>query len=137
MSSPRRTRPRSRDRHGRRLRAELFRAPVPAARTRSERFARIAGDVMDRVRRRAPEELAGVVLAVDTAPLASALDSLGTVELGRVYPASPERPATIVVHRMPLVTRATSLADLRDLLGEVIAEQAALLLGRDIEDLLP
>ncbi|WP_349828700.1 metallopeptidase family protein [Brevibacterium litoralis] len=137
-----------RDRHGRGLRSPVFRASVPAARTRAQRFARVAAEVMERVRDRAPDELETVVLALDMVPPPGALGEgsafadmvdPGTtgVELGRAYPAAPGTPPTIVVHRMPVLARAAGPVDLQVLLGEVIAEQAGLLIGRDPEQLLP
>ncbi len=114
------------------MRSELFRASVPAASTRTQRFSRLAAGILDRIRRRAAGELDEVVLAFDIAPLAA-----DGIELGRVFPATPERPATIVLHRMPIVSRCSSRSELLELLGEVISEQAGLLCGRDPEELWP
>lgn len=114
------------------MRYELFRTPVPAARSRGDRFARLAVRILDKVRSRAAGELDGVVLAVDLVPR-----STEHVELGRVFPATPKRPATIVVYRLPITSRCTGTAELVDLLGEVIGEQAGLLCGRSVAELWP
>lgn len=122
----------ARDRHGRGLRGEIFSAPVPSARSRAARFDRLAARIMDRIRSRADGELDGVVLAVDRVP-----PPTGAVELGRVFPATPGRPATIVVHRLPIASRCADREELVNLLGRIIGEQAGLLCGRDAAELWP
>ena len=105
---------------------------MPSARSRAARFDRLAARIMDRIRSRADGELDGVVLAVDRVP-----PPTGAVELGRVFPATPGRPATIVVHRLPIASRCADREELVDLLGRIIGEQAGLLCGRDAAELWP
>lgn len=114
------------------MRRELFSAPVPAARTRAADFDRLAARIMERVRSRAAGELDAVVIAVDRVPPAT-----GEVELGRVFPATPARPATIVVYRLPISSRCTERSELVDLLGRIIGEQGGLLCGRSASELWP
>ncbi|MYM20821.1 hypothetical protein GSY69_12825 [Brevibacterium sp. 5221] len=128
MSSPRR-----RERHGRGLRSGLFGAQVPARRTRAHEFDAAAGLLMEQVRENAAGELDTVALATDLTPPASAT----AVELGRVYPAAPGRPATLLLCRMPILRRAEDREELIEVLADVIAEQAALLCGRSADELRP
>lgn len=121
-----------RDRHGRGLRSPLFTAQVPAARTREERFSRAASRIMEKVRFRAGGELDSIVLAVDAVPTRAT----GS-ELGRVFPGDAAHPPTLVLYRLPIISRAEDPEDLVTLLTEVITEQAGLVCGRDPEDLWP
>lgn len=118
------------ERHGRS--PLVFRAPVPAQRTRAEAFAHVAAQLFADIRARVNGELADVVLTIDDVPPADA-----GLELGRVVQPSPAAAPILVLHRLPIADRCRDEADLADLLAEVLAEQAALLCGRDPDDLLP
>lgn len=118
------------DRHGRS--PLLFHAPVPAARSRAEEFARLAAILLSDIRLRVAGELDSVVLTIDDVPPADA-----GVELGRVLPATRDEPAVIVLHRLPIAQRCTDELDLADLIADVLADQAALLCGRDPDELRP
>ncbi|MGO1398555.1 MAG: metallopeptidase family protein [Brevibacterium yomogidense] len=118
------------DRHGRS--PLLFHAPVPAVRSRAEEFARLAAILLSDIRLRVAGELDSVVLTIDDVPPADA-----GVELGRVLPATRDEPAVIVLHRLPIAQRCTDELDLADLIADVLADQAALLCGRDPDELRP
>nr|BFF06827.1 hypothetical protein GCM10023233_17960 [Brevibacterium otitidis] len=114
------------------MRGELFLADLPARRTRAERFAALAARLFEQIRLRADGELADVRLAVDLVP-----PPAPEVELGRIFPARPDRPATVVIYRLPVVSRCQDFEELNDLVAEVLAEQAAVLCGRHPDELLP
>ncbi|MGO1765322.1 MAG: metallopeptidase family protein [Brevibacterium yomogidense] len=118
------------DRHGRS--PLLFHAPVPAVRSRAEEFARVAAILLADIRLRVEGELDSVVLTVDDIPPVDA-----DVELGRVLPATRDEPAVIVLHRLPIAQRCTDELDLADLIADVLADQVALLCGRDPDELRP
>lgn len=118
------------DRHGRT--PQLFRAPVPAQRTRTEAFALLAARLFADIRARVDGELEDVVLTIDDVPPADA-----GLELGRVLQATPAAPATLVLHRLPIADRCADEMELADLVADVLADQAALLSGRDPDDLRP
>lgn len=121
-----------RDRHGRGVRGELFLAEVPAKRNRAQRFAALAARIFEQIRLRAKGDLSEVRLAVDQVP-----PPARQVELGRVFPARRDRLATIVIYRLPVVSRCQDFEELNELVAEVLAEQASVLCGRHPDDLLP
>lgn len=84
------------------------------------------------IRLRVDGELDSVVLTVDDIPPENA-----GVELGRVLPATRDEPAVIVLHRLPIAQRCVDEWDLADLIADVLADQAALLCGRDPDELRP
>lgn len=125
MSSSRRH-----DRHGRS--PLLFRAPVPAHRTRAQEFAHVAARLLADICLRVDGELDSVLLTIDDIPPADA-----GLELGRVLPATRDDPAVIVLHRLPIADRCEDEGELADLIADVLADQAALLCGRDPDELRP
>lgn len=118
------------DRHGRS--PLIFRAPVPAHRSRAEEFAHLAARLLADIRLRVDGELDSVVLTIDDIPPPEA-----GLELGRVLPATRDTPAVVVLHRLPIADRCEDDVDLADLVADVLADQAALLSGRDPDDLRP
>jgi len=118
------------DRHGRS--PLLFHAPVPAVRSRAQEFARVAALLLTDIRQRVDGELDSVVLTVDDVPPEDA-----GVELGRVLPATRDEPAVIVLHRLPIAQRCEDELELADLIADVLVDQAALLSGRDPDELRP
>lgn len=113
---------RQRDRHGRGLRSELFRADVPARIGRAESFAREAAAEFARCKAKEPDLLAEVVLAVDNVPPASSTEP----SFGRVYPATAHRGAHIVLYRRVIEYHSTA-AQRTSLIAEVVADQIEVL----------
>ena len=137
---------RRRDRRGRGMRGRLAPPGVPLYRTRSEQFDDIVLDAVARLEPRWEAELAGVEFAVQEVPEADELaDDVGEIPFARVVPGSPDRgdpahpatPTRIVVYRRPLMARAESDDDLRDLVYDVVVEELAQALGVDPDSIDP
>jgi predicted Zn-dependent protease with MMP-like domain len=119
---------------------------VPLYRTRSEQFDDIVLDAVARLEPRWEAELASVEFAVQEVPEADELaDEFSDIPLARVIPGTPDRsdpdrPATatrIVVYRRPLLARAETDEDLRDLVYDVVVEELAQALGIDPDSIDP
>jgi predicted Zn-dependent protease with MMP-like domain len=125
-----------RDRHGRGVRGPLVPAGSPLARSRAERFDELVVDVVDRLNRRWGHQLAAVEFAVEDVPQ---MDDWNRdwVPLARTYAAAGALPTRVVVYRRPVETRATAGRRLRHLVGDVVAEQVAELLGVDPDEVDP
>jgi hypothetical protein len=130
-----------RDRHGRGLRGPLAPPSVPLRTSRSERFDALVVAAVQRVGRRwAPGlgALGDLQVVVTELPAADAPEAAdGPVPLGSARPATPGRPARLVVHRRPVEARALGAGELERLVRDVVTEQLALLLGVPPEDLDP
>jgi len=140
---------RRRDRHGRGLRGPLAPAGSPLRRSRAERFDDLVLQAVAQLEPRWESELAGVEFAVEEVPTAdppgypAAIDVLSDdsdpVPLARLDPArtdsddpaSPARPARIVLYRRPLLARADGEDELGELVLDVVIEEFARLLGID------
>jgi predicted Zn-dependent protease with MMP-like domain len=125
-----------RDRHGRGVRGPLAPASSPLARSRAERFDELVISTVDRLNRRWRDQLAAVEFAVEDVPL---MDDWNRdwVPLARTYAATGALPTRVVVYRRPVETRATAPRQLHLLLGDVVAEQVAELLGIDPDEVDP
>lgn len=125
-----------RDRHGRGVRGPLAPAGSPLALSRAERFDELVVDIVDRLNRRLGHRLASVEFAVEDVP---SMDDWNRdwVPLARTYAAEGALPARVVVFRRPVETRATVRRQLRHLVGDVLAEQVAELLGVDPDEVDP
>jgi predicted Zn-dependent protease with MMP-like domain len=139
----------ARDRRGRGLRGRLLppdatigdrRVVVPAWRSRAARFDDLVRDAIDDLEGRWAAELSDVEFAVEDVPgpldegakgLVSDDTAGGAVPLGLVTPAAPGRRARVVVFRRPLEARGADLADLAELVREVVVDQVAQLLDLD------
>lgn len=131
-------RPRRRDRRGRGPRGPLVPGDLPGYRTRAERFDDLVLDAVERLERRWATELAGTEFAVEEVPpSAPAPWEGGGAPLGRYFPPDAGLAPRIVVYRRPIESRARDLADLADLVRDVLVEQVAHRLGRDPEDIDP
>lgn len=120
--------------------------PVPLWRSRPDRFDDVVRDAFEALEQRWPEELTAVELAVEDVPpsfleeqegLVTDDTAGGAVPLGRLVPARAERPARLLVYRRPVEARAEDLADLADLVHEVLVDAVAQLLGRDPDEVDP
>jgi predicted Zn-dependent protease with MMP-like domain len=126
-----------RDRRGRGLRGPLAPPGVPLVGSPADRFDRIASEAVDHVERRWREQLADVEFAVDLVPAVEAgsavtdeIESAG-VPLARIFPAAGGTPTHIVLYRKPLELRAHDVADLEDLVHDVVVQIVADFLGLD------
>jgi predicted Zn-dependent protease with MMP-like domain len=146
---------RHRDRHGRGLRGRLLppyvvlggrRRELPAWRSRTDRFDDVVRAAFADLEPHWARELADVELAVEDVPPAVEGDEHGlvadetaggAVPLGRAVPAEGSRPARVVVYRRPVEARAEDLADLGDLVHDVLVDAVAQLLGRDPDEVDP
>lgn len=117
------------------VRGPLAPGGVPVARSRSQRFDDLVLDALERLERRFSAELSGVEIAVEEVPDPHRFGSAEDVPLGAVV-TTRDRPR-IVVYRRPIELRATSRGELAVLVGEVVLEQVAELLGVDPEEIDP
>ncbi len=136
---------RARDRRGRGVRGPLAPPAVPLRRSPGERFDDLVLDAVDELHEHWAPELAGVEFAVEDVP-PPGLDDLSEdvlldrgVPLGRLHRHGVEGIAAplIVVFRRPIENRALEALDRPDLVFMVVAELAALYLGRDVEEIDP
>jgi predicted Zn-dependent protease with MMP-like domain len=136
------------DRHARRRRAapDRRRRPVDGFRTRDrERFARLVADALAELPDSFHEHLAGALVLVDDVPTVDADDTdaaFTTFEPGREAPRTRRGrtsgtpvPARLKTYRRPIEARATSKADLADLVRELVVLEVADHLGLDEDDL--
>jgi predicted Zn-dependent protease with MMP-like domain len=129
---------RRRDRRGRGLRGPVIPANLPGHRTRAERFDDHVLDAVERLERRWARQLEGTEFAVEEVPASEPAPwEAGGIPLGRYFPADAGLPARIVVYRRPIEARAADEGDLADLVGDVLVEQVAHLLGRRPEEIDP
>lgn len=126
-----------RDRHGRGVRGALAPASVPITQTSAERFEQIVLSGLDRLERRwlpgvAPVDLRTVAVAVEDIP---ALGSPTTeVPLGDLQPGPPPR---LVVYRRPVEHRTETVAELTQVVNDVVTELVAELFDMSPEDVDP
>lgn len=146
---------RHRDRHGRGLRGRLLppytvlggrRVDLPAWQSRTDRFDDVVRGAFADIEQHWARELADVELAVEDVPptgdvgpegLVTDETAGGAVPLGRALTAEDGRPARLVVYRRPVEARAEDLADLADLVHDVLVDAVAQLLGRDADEIDP
>lgn len=157
---------RTRDRHGRGLRAPLARrravvgsraVDVPVAATQAERFDDLVHDAVERLELRWARELEPVEFAVVDVPAVPpgagpdpdpdpdlVVDETagGAVPLGRLLRGGVDArgtgtPPRVVVYRRPLEARAASRVELAELVHDVVVEQVARLLGLDPDEVDP
>lgn len=102
--------------------------------SRRERFDDLVLDAAESLESILGHEL-GVELAVEEVPPSDPAPWEHGVALGRLFPAERGLPARLVLYRRPIVQRADDEDDLAGLVGEVVTEQVARMLGRDPEDL--
>jgi predicted Zn-dependent protease with MMP-like domain len=125
-----------RDRHGRGVRGPLAPAGSPLARSRAERFDELVVDVVERLNRRWRDRLATVEFAVEDVPSMDDWKS-DWVPLARTFAATAALPTRVVIYRRPVETRATEGRPRRMLVGDLVAEQVAELLGVEPDEVDP
>ena len=109
-------------------------AGVPVNRSRSQRFDELVLDALERLERRLPTQLLEVDVAVEDVPDTDrAIFDADDVPLGEVL-SSSSRPR-IVIYRRPIELRAAGTEELAALVGTVVAEQVAELLGIHPDDI--
>jgi predicted Zn-dependent protease with MMP-like domain len=127
------------------MRGPLLPPTVPGWRSRAERFDMTVLEAYEPIERRWQDRLSGVDVAVDEIPRISPKDpesvqwppevvADGPVALARLIPAGVDvrgnaTRARIVLFRKPIERRAKDVAELADLLHEVLVAQVATLLG--------
>jgi predicted Zn-dependent protease with MMP-like domain len=121
---------------------------VPLHRSRSEAFDDLVLDAVDELEEHWAAELAAVEFAVEDVPHRgdideAAFDSDAVVDrgipLGRLLRQGigPITQPVIMVYRRPIEARAFDQEDCADLVFMVVAELAAQLLGRDVDEIDP
>lgn len=99
-------------------------------RSRRDHFDDIVLEVADRVRPVLGSRYATVEFAVEDVPASDPAPwEEQAAALGRLLPASGERPARIVVYRRPVEVRSADREELTAVVQEVVVEQVAALLG--------
>lgn len=141
--------PRRRERRGRGPRGPLVperplptsrEVPLPAWRSRSERFADLVHDAVGEVHRRWAAQLGDLRVVVEDVPPprddAPAGGVVGDGPDGGIALAQA-RPGHLVVYRRPLELRAEDPEELAELVHEVVVEAVADLLGMDPDEVDP
>ncbi len=106
--------------------------------TRAEGFDDLVLDAAARLEERWGAPFPPVELAVeDVPPSDPAPWEHAEVPLGRLFPASKQVPARVVVYRRPVETRVQGQRELTSLVAEVVTEQLAALLGVRPDELDP
>lgn len=128
----------TRDRHGRGIRGPVVPRGLPVATSPADRFDRIATAAVAHVEHRWREQLAGVEFAVDLVPsgevdpanpmMDGAIESAGVL-LAQILPGHGRTATHIVLYRKPIELRARGLADLEDLVHDVVVQVIANYLG--------
>lgn len=126
-----------RDRRGRGLRGPLAWPPVPAMVTRAERFDDLVLETAGRYRGVLGRRWGDLELAVQDVPPGDPAPWEDGPALARIFPAEGGLPHRIVVYRRPVEAIADHDGDLEGVVGLVIAQQVAELLGVDVEDIDP
>lgn len=101
---------------------------VPAALTRSERFDRIALQVLDEIERRWPRDVEHVELAVEEVPVLPTGWAGDEMPLGALRPM-PRARAQLVVFRRPIEHRVGSREDLMLVLLRTMCDHLAPVIG--------
>lgn len=123
------------NRHGRGVRGPLAWPRVPAMGTRSQDFDETALMALERVEHRLGRPLDMLELAVEDVPAHDPPPWETDVALGRTFPGIGRAVSRVVVYRRPIEARASGVADLADLIEQVVAEQVAGIVGVHPDDL--
>lgn len=130
------------------MRGGLAPLGVPLHRSRSEAFDDLVLDAVDELEEHWAAELAAVEFAVEDVPQRGQMDHAEFdtdaivdrgIPLGRLYRdgiGSITQPV-VMVYRRPIEARALDRDDCADLVFMVVAELAAQLLGKDVDEIDP
>ncbi|MBK3627859.1 metallopeptidase family protein [Streptomyces asoensis] len=131
--------PRRRDRHGRGMRGPVAPPQVPLAASRSDVFADLVQDSVERLERRWPQlaDIDFMVLEVPRLDAATEPWNDEAVPLGGTIAAREGRPPRVVVYRRPVEIRTKGRDERAALVHEVVVEQVAELLGLTPETVDP
>ncbi|WP_134322655.1 metallopeptidase family protein [Cumulibacter soli] len=145
--------PRTRDRRGRGIRGPLFPQTVPVYRSRAELFDDLVLDIVEQIDPKWRDVIEAVEFAVEDVPrvthqhpedvihqpnvIEDASVPLSKLAPGHVDGLGREHAPRIVIYRRPLEVRGRSVADLRDLVHEIVVEQLSNLLGVSPSDIDP
>lgn len=105
--------------------------------TRRDEFDDFVLDAAARLEARCGRAFPVVEFAVEDVPRGPAPWDHREVALGRLYPATGQHPARIVVYRRPVETRVTDRRDVAAVVADIVTEQVAGLLGVSPEELDP
>lgn len=120
-------RARRRNRHGRGLRGDLLLPPLPGIRTRGDKFDEVVTESADRLNELWGSAMEAVNFMVEDIPgsLEELVASGERAPLGTYRAAGTEEPATITIYRRPIEQIADGFDELREIVHEVVIEQAA------------
>ncbi|HEY8294627.1 MAG TPA: metallopeptidase family protein [Micrococcaceae bacterium] len=120
-------RARRRNRHGRGLRGELLLPALPGAHTRAEKFDELVMDSAERLGELWGTAMESVQFVVEDIP--SSLEELVAkgerAPLGTHRVAGPGTPASITIYRRPIEQLSDNDDELREIVHEIIIEEAA------------
>ena len=130
------------------MRGGLAPRGVPLHRSRSEAFDDLVLDAVDELEEHWAAELAAVEFAVEDVPQHGQMDHAEFdgdaivdrgIPLGRLYRdgIGPITQPVVMVYRRPIEARAMDRDDCADLVFMVVAELAAQLLGKDVDEVDP
>ncbi|NYE96550.1 putative Zn-dependent protease with MMP-like domain [Psychromicrobium silvestre] len=130
---------RRRDRHGRGLRGALLIAPLPGARSRSERFDDLVVDSAERLEDIWGASMDRLQFAVEEIPgnLEELVASGDSAPFAAYRPAQDAAPASITIFRRPILQRVESDEDLREVVHDAVVEQVAVYLNLSPEAVDP
>jgi predicted Zn-dependent protease with MMP-like domain len=121
---------------------------IPLHRSRSEAFDDLVLDAVDELEEHWAAELGAVEFAVEDVPQRGEMDSAEFdsdaiadrgIPLGRLYRdgIGPITAPVVMIYRRPIEARAMDRDDCADLVFMVVAELAAQLLGKDVDEIDP
>jgi predicted Zn-dependent protease with MMP-like domain len=105
--------------------------------SRGQRFDQLALDIIDRLKRRWPTELAAVEFGVEDTPMVPIECAHDPIPLTALIQQIGDKPARIVLFRRPIELRARGRRELTALLYEVVIERVADLLDKEPEEVDP
>lgn len=105
--------------------------------SRRDAFDEFVLDAAARLETTCGRAFPAVEFAVEDVPRGPVPWDRREVPLGRLHPATPSRPARIVVYRRPIETRGSDRREVAALVSDVVTEQLAALLGVRPEELDP
>ncbi len=135
-----------RDRHGRGVRGPMSlpnrytrrASPIKGRTSPAEFFLQVMDESVRHLMTTCPEVITAIDIGVEDVPTgAMSWDLVDRVPLAAAMESSTTRPARIVLFRRPLERRASSRAELRELVHYTLVEQLSGLTGRSMPDLDP